>query len=382
MPRLSLWQNGAHSKDFSFIDRRISEMFTVGGTGINVHKYLGPITQTGSTDATKPDYINESAKNIQDLLFLENRDRKYDTSVYNVRGIYQTADIDFNLEQFGLFLSNDTLFITFHIKDTVEIIGRKLMSGDVLELEHKKDYWSLDDTVPVALKRYYVIQDITFASEGYSPTWWPHLLRAKVTPLVDSQEYKDILNNIAAGEGTDDTLATILSTYDTNINMSDAIVTQAETETPKSGYDTSGLYTVPTNADRTELGNPETIIGPDGSTVDATVTTPDKSIEGYLTGDGLAPNGFAVTSGIAFTDNPEVGEYVLRLDYFPHRLFRFDGKRWVKVEDAVRDNYTPGNNTSLRGQFINNTANVTVGTETVQSRQGLSKTLVNRKKYT
>ena len=164
--------------------------------------------------------------------------------------------------------------------------------------------------------------------------------------------------------------------------MSDAIVTQAETETPKSGYDTSGLYTVPTNADRTELGNPETIIGPDGSTVDATVTTPDKSIEGYLTGDGLAPNGFAVTSGIAFTDNPEVGEYVLRLDYFPHRLFRFDGKRWVKVEDAVRDNYTPGNNTSLRGQFINNTANVTVGTETVQSRQGLSKTLVNRKKYT
>ena len=382
MPRISLWQNGAHGKDYKFLDARISEMFTMGGTGINVHKYLGPIEQTGSTDATKPDYLNESAKNIQDLLFLENRDRKYDTSVYNVRGIYQTADIDFNLEQFGLFLSNDTLFITFHIKDTVEIIGRKLMSGDVLELEHKKDYWSLDDTVPVALKRYYVIQDITFASEGYSPTWWPHLLRAKVTPLVDSQEYKDILNNIAAGEGTDDTLATILSTYDTNINMSDAIVTQAETETPKSGYDTSGLYTVPTNADRTELGNPETIIGPDGSTVDATVTTPDKSIEGYLTGDGLAPNGFAVTSGIAFTDNPEVGEYVLRLDYFPHRLFRFDGKRWVKVEDAVRDNYTPGNNTSLRGQFINNTANVTVGTETVQSRQGLSKTLVNRKKYT
>ena len=320
MPRISLWQNGAHGKDYKFLDARISEIFTMGGTGINVHKYLGPIEQTGSTDATKPDYLNESAKNIQDLLFLENRDRKYDTSVYNVRGIYQTADIDFNLEQFGLFLSNDTLFIVFHIKDTVEQLGRKLMSGDVLELQHKKDYWSLDDTVPVALKRYYVIQDITFASEGYSPTWWPHLLRAKVTPLVDSQEYKDILNNIAAGEGTDDTLATILSTYDTNINMSDAIVTQAETETPKSGYDTSGLYTVPTNADRTELGNPETIIGPDGSTVDATVTTPDKSIEGYLTGDGLAPNGFAVTSGIAFTDNPEIaipdGQEIVDLKWF------------------------------------------------------------------
>ena len=382
MPRLSLWQNGAHSKDFSFIDRRISEMFTVGGTGINVHKYLGPITQTGSTDATKPDYINESAKNIQDLLFLENRDRKYDTSVYNVRGIYQTADIDFNLEQFGLFLSNDTLFIVFHIKDTVEQLGRKLMSGDVLELQHKKDYWSLDDTVPVALKRYYVIQEVTFASEGYSPTWWPHLLRAKVVPLVDSQEYKDILNNIAAGEDTDSTLAQVLSTYDVNLQINDAIVAQAEAETPKSGYDTTQLYTVPTNADRTQLTDPETIIGPDGSTVDVAVTTPDKSIEGYLTGDGLAPNGFPVTSAIAFPDNPSVGEYVLRLDYFPHRLFRFDGKRWVKVEDAVRDNYTPGSGTNLRSQFIDNTANVVVGTETIQSRQGLSKALANRKKIT
>ena len=366
MPRISLWQNGAHGKDYKFLDARISEIFTMGGTGINVHKYLGPIEQTGSTDATKPDYLNESAKNIQDLLFLENRDRKYDTSVYNVRGIYQTADIDFNLEQFGLFLSNDTLFIVFHIKDTVELLGRKLMSGDVLELQHKKDYWSLDETVPVALKRYYVIQEVTFASEGYSPTWWPHLLRAKVVPLVDSQEYKDILNNIAAGDDTTNTLAQVLSTYDVNLQINDAIVTQAEAETPKSGYDTTPLYTVPTNADRTELNSP--------------TTTPDKSIEGYLTGDGLAPNGFPVTSAIAFPDNPTVGEYVLRMDYFPHRLFRFDGKRWVKVEDAVRDNYTPGSGTNLRSQFIDNTANVVVGTETVQSRQGLSKALANRKK--
>jgi hypothetical protein len=355
-------------------------MFTIGGTGINVHKYLGPIQQTGSTDATKPDYINQSAQNIQDLLFLENRDRKYDTSVYNLRGIYQTADVDFNLEQFGIFLSNDTLFIVFHIKDTVEILGRKLLSGDVLELQHKKDYWSLDETIPVALKRYYVVQDVAFASEGYSPTWWPHLLRAKITPLVDSQEYKDILNNITAGEDTTDTLAQILSTYDKNININDAIVTQAEAETPKSGYDTTQLYTVPVENDI--QGNPETVIGADGSTVDTTVTTPDKSIEGYLTGDGLAPNGFPVTSGINFPDNPTVGEYALRMDYLPHRLFRFDGRRWVKVEDAVRDNYTPGSGTNFKAAFANNTANVTVGGETVQSRQGLSKALSNRNKIT
>lgn len=359
MARISLWQNGAHSNDYKFMDRRISEMFTLGGTGINIHKYLGPQANTGSTDATQPEYLNDSAKNIQDLLFLENRDRKYDTDIYNVRGLYQTSDIDFDLQQFGLFLTNDSLFIVFHIQDTVETIGRKLMNGDVLELQHKKDFWGLDEDIPAALKRYYVIQEVLFASEGYSPTWWPHLLRAKVVPLVDSQEYKDILTNITGSDDTDDNLVTILSQYDKNIQINDAILEQAETETPKSGYDTSQLYTVPTSADRTLLGDPETV------PPDVTVTTPDQSISGYMTGDGLAPNGFPVTSSITFPDNPTLGEYVLRLDYHPNRLFRFDGRRWTKVEDVQRDNYTPGSGTNIRQKFINNTDVIAVGVDTV-----------------
>ena len=404
VPRISLWQNGAHSKDYQFMDRRISEIFTMGGTGINVHKYLGPTEQTGSTDATQPEYLNQSAMNIQDLLFLENRDRKYDTSVYNIRGIYQTSDIDFDLQQFGLFLTNDSLFVVFHIKDTVEALGRKLMNGDVLELQHKKDFWGLDETVPAALKRYYTIQEVAFASEGYSPTWWPHLLRAKIVPLVDSQEYKDILNNISAGADTTENLVTILSQYDKNININDAVLDQAEAETPKSGYDTSSFYTIPTHTDiitdntgsgtngtgtvpiatRTVVDAPATILGSDNSTVDVAVVHPSKSIGGYMTGDGLAPNGWPVIAATAFPDNPSVGDYVLRLDYHPNRLFRFSGTRWIKVEDAQRDNYTPGSGTNIRQKFINNTAVIsTVGADgstivNVPSKQGLSKALKGR----
>jgi hypothetical protein len=50
-----------------------------------------------------------------------------------------------------------------------------------------------------------------------------------------------------------------------------------------------------------------------------------------------------------------VGTYYLRLDYNPNRLFRYDGRRWVKIEDAVRTDLTPGsgNKTQLSG-FINN----------------------------
>ena len=384
MPRLSLWKNGKHTNDYKFFDRRISEMFTLGGTGILVHKYLGPIDQgpgdsTVSDDPSKPYYQTQSEKNIEDLLFLENRDRKYDTSVYTMRGIYQTADIDFDLSQFGLFLSNDTIFMTFHLNDMVDTLGRKLMNGDVLELQHLTDYHSLDTSVPVALKRFYVVTDAARSSEGYSPTWWPHLWRVKLGPLVDSQEYSDITKTLTISPDSNTPLAEILSTYDKNLSINAATLAAAEAFTPAAGYDTDHLYTVPVKEDNS-LGNPETLINPD-STVNTIIDTPDKVITGYLSESLGAPNGLPVTTGIAFPDSPDVGDYVLRLDYLPNRLFRFDGKRWVKVEDKTRENYTPGSSTHLKGTFVNNTANVALNsTTTVTSRQGLSQAGKNRTK--
>lgn len=364
MARLSLWKDGRHSNDYKFMDRRISEMFTLGGTGILVNKYLGPIEQTGSTDPTKPDYTTQSELNIQDLLWVENRDRKYDQDIYKMRGIYQRGDQDFDLSQFGLFLQTGTIFMVFHLRDMVDTIGRKLMSGDVLELEHLKDYDALNEDLPAALKRYYVVGDTSFASEGFTPTWWPHLWRVKLNPLVDSQEYKDILNKIKAGPATDTPVGQILSTYNTMLNINQAVVAQAELDVPKSGYDTSKFYTLPTNEDGTSpAGDPVTVdittITADNTapTADTGPGSPLSKIEGYLTGDGIAPNGRVTGSGIAFPDNPVQGDYFLRLDYLPNRLFRFSGSRWAKIEDNIRTNLTPGatDNKTQRAGYVNNT---------------------------
>ena len=78
MPRISLFRP-EKGQDYKFIDRQISEMFAVGGTDVHLHKYIG----TGKGDDFK------DVTQIQDLLFLENRDRKYDTDIYRVRGHYQ-----------------------------------------------------------------------------------------------------------------------------------------------------------------------------------------------------------------------------------------------------------------------------------------------------
>lgn len=455
MPRLSLWKDGRHSNDYKFFDRRISEMFTLGGTGILVHKYLGTneqnivkttsisqgnispilnfsttsdillgnfvvgtgisansrvIAKTANTvtlssnttvalssnstikfyeNASIPSYINQSAQNIQDLFFLENRDRKYDTSIYSIRGIYQVQDVTFDLSQFGMFLQTGTLFMVFHINDMIDCIGRKLMNGDVIELMHLKDYNPLDTTLPVALKRYYVVSDCQNAAEGFSPTWWPHLWRVKINPLTDSQEYKDILDQIKVDAPDYDptngnvSLGSISSTLNKYQEINNALLKEAELNLPLSGYDIGHLYIKPLTSEL-YLGEPLGTLADSGNvtsdtgtiTSDSSNLSPDATVQGYLTGDGKAPNGLPVYSGIAFPTDPLVGDYVLRTDYLPNRLFRYDGRRWVKIEDNVRTTLTLGaDNKTQRSSFVNNTETFINNSGNVTVRQSLSQAL-------
>ena len=378
MPRLSLYRQNK-TNDYKFLDNRVREMYTVGGVDIFVHKYLGTKTVGDSSvrdtgDVTRPTYDTSDPLQIEDLLFLENRNREYDDDVYVMRGVYNVQDIDFDLSQFGLFLNGDTLFITFHYNDMIDFLGRKLMAGDVLELPNLRDYHPLSDAAPKALPKYYVIQDAAYASEGFSPTWYPHLWRVKATPMAATQEFDDILNkpmdpdNPSAG-----TLEDFLSTKNKNQQINDAIVQQAEIEVPRSGYDNTAFYVTATIND--EPVNPNDVLVGDSTTKDGTTPKVDGYLVGYMTGNNLPPNGLPVTPGISFPANPGTGDYALRLDYFPNRLFRYNGTRWVKVEDGVRTELTPGDtdNKTLKESFQSNRATVqTTDRGNIPSSQSLS----------
>jgi hypothetical protein len=349
----------------------------------NVTSTIANVTTVGiSTYASQPAYTNQSEQNIQDLLWLENRDRKYDTDVYKMRGIYQKQDQDFDLSQFGLFLATGTIFMVFHLRDMVDMIGRKLLNGDVLELQHMTDYDALNQDVPAALKRFYVVSDSSFASEGFSPTWWPHLWRVKLNPLVDSQEYKDLLNNVMAGNSTTP-IGQILSTLDPNLAVNDAIIREGEVNVPLSGYDTSSLFTEPddlqTQPDRTA---DDTALTSDDvkDTADEGLLTAGSTIPAYLSGVGIAPNEAAMGMGIQFPQNPMNGDYFLRTDYLPNRVFRYNGKKWVSVNNVQRTSLTQGQNNQTQlgtfvnasGTFVNNDGN------TVNVKQSLSNALTPR----
>ena len=379
MPRLSLYKP-ERGNDFEFLDRQILEMFTVGGTDMFVHKYLGPKNpDTEDATADQPQYDAVAHTNIQDLLFLENRDRKYDKDVYTMRGIYNVQDVDFDLSQFGLFLQNDTLMLTIHIRSSVKTLGRKIMPGDVIELPHLRDEYAQND-MAVALKRFYVVEDVNRASEGFTQTWYPHLYRLKLKQILDSQEYKDILDLPAEEDAPGgSTLRNLLSTYEKEMQINNAVVAQAEADAPKSGYDTSHLFTLQVKNGETELVTVDSsdIDVSDGISVDKIMVPPEKNgYQGYLLGDGLPPNGEVFGHGISFPIEPSTHDYFLRTDFLPNRLFKYDGTRWIKLEDGVRMALSNTNTKStLKGGFVNNTTSNTIGGEAVQERQSLSKAL-------
>jgi hypothetical protein len=331
------------------MDRNIREQFDIGGVGVHVHKYLGPKPVSDSVDPSEPNYgsgyeqdhlfdeeTNPSGNidetKIQDLLFMENRDRKYDPDVFDLRGVYNVSDNDFDLSQFGLFLTNDTLFITFHTNDMVEKIGRKLMPGDVLELPHLRDDLLLNHDRD-AVNKFYVVQDANRGSEGFSQTWYSHIWRVKVAPLTDTQEYADIL-----GTASDpDSLKQSLSSYATEINISESIIKSAEIADP--------------------LGMPliDHLFGA------------DQEDDSYQHGETL-------DAGDQFPSNPNDGDYFVRNDFQPERLFVFRGSRWQRLYDMENEN-TWSDRTYNASQFIENNNTTVVDNQEFPERQALSKVI-------
>jgi hypothetical protein len=379
MPRLSLYRPNK-TKDYEFLDKVIYEQFSIGGTDINVHKYIGPENPSdANATASEPQYDVVKETNIQDMLFLENRDRKYDPDVYNMRAIYNVSDTDFNLSQFGLFLQNDTLFMTIHINSSVKTLGRKILSGDVVEFPHLIDEYALND-YSVALKRYYVVEDVNRAAEGFSQTWYPHLYRVKLKQIYDGQEFSEILD-LPAGDDANNTLRDVLSTFETEMQINNAVVAQADADSAKSGYDTSNLYTLQVD----NQGRPE-LVTTDTNELDASQadlladrvsqTPAREGYQGYLLGDNIAPNGESFGSGIQFPNSAQTGDYFLRTDMMPNRLFRYDNSRWIKVEDGVRMTLSNTDTRStLKTGFINNSTTSNIGGESVVEKQSLSKAL-------
>lgn len=343
MSRMGMW-DPKKNEDYVFLDETIREMFEMGGVGVLVHKYLGVLDAATGTYKLSED----KTTTIQDVLLLENRDRKYDPDVYELYAAYNMQDTEFDVRQFGLFLEADTLYLEFHINECLEKIGRKLMIGDVLEFPHLRDDALLDPEAP-AINKFYTIDDVTRAAGGWSPVWRPHIYRIKLKPMTASQEYQDILDQ---DQGNGQTLEDIISNLDDLMGLNDAILAQAEAAVPLRNYETAHFYVVPGDENGTQY-------------------------PWIYAGDGKPPNGAQLAGrGSAFPENPQEGDWFLRTDYEPNVLFQRACGTWARREVDLRRKWSAANR--ILESFFNNNNQTKIGTETFAEKQALSKALKPR----
>lgn len=337
MPRLSMWKPNK-TADYHFMDRSILEQFKIGGTGVLVHKFIGPAIG-GVDDVSLPNYQAGDSDNpfgwvdetsIQDLTLLETRDRKYSDSVYELRGIYNVNDNDFDLTQFGLFLTQDTIFISFHLNDMIECLGRKLMPGDVLELPHLLDETLLDANSP-PIPKFYVIQDGNRGSEGFSQTWWSHIWRAKMGPITDSQEFSNILGDAK----DDDSLANAMSTYNKSLEINEKVRDAAVKNAPS--------YTNPSQ--------------------DHLISDSDTITNTF---DNTLPY------GSSFPMEPNQLDKFIRDDFLPRRLFERVGTRWNKIADEGSTNDWSVTTFNAGPYIKDSTVDVSVDSRIFAERESIS----------
>ena len=346
MAKINLWNNNKIGHTYKTVDFHAKQHLETGSAVTYIHKYIAPETVADDmetkpkNDITFSSEINSSEITVQDIFYLENRDRKYESDIIELKGNYQINDADFSLSQFGLFLNSDSLYITYHYSSMVNDIGRKLMAGDVIELPSHREYDLLDPDKP-AINKYYTVEEGIYPAEGYSPTWSRHLWRVKCTPVQNSQEFSSILDKNLVdsdGEDTGKTIADVMSTQNTDMDISNKLDEEGTAQVPYRNYDERFLYITPVYDENGEM---------------ISFNNHEYPIMMNSHNEPRPPNGIPVTAANGkFPENAQEGDWCLRVDYQPNVLFRRYQRVWKREAIDLKTLWRPSNDTLTK--FINN----------------------------
>lgn len=281
-------------------------------------------------------YIATNTNNIQDLIFLENRDRDYSNDSVLIKGYYDLIDITSELTKFGIELPNQAYNITMNFNQCVSLLGRPIIIGDILELPSEQQYNTLLEPV----KKWLEVTDVGWDVTGYTPGWKPTLLKIIAQPAFASQETQDIFGDLS--ENVVDQTGLMDVSHGNNPNWQDytdvnvTVTNMAKEMVPELGAEGSS-HIREWEEDEIKAFDEQTPEGSDSLTKIGLNST------GLYVEDGMPPNNLPYTEGDAFPTNKKHGDYH-RLTYsnldipVAPRLYRYSQSksRWVYLETDRR----------------------------------------------
>lgn len=311
----------------------------------------GQTIQTGGTGTTDywgvqalqlyHNYEATEINNIQDKILMENRDRSYDKEPVLIKGYYDLLEVQTELSRFGIELPSQIYNFQISFTSCVANIGRPLVIGDLIRLPSETQYSA--SMTPVY--KWLEVTDVTWASNGYTPSWVPLLLKVTAQPAYASEETQDIFGDLAEqpvkdGEGLLDKGNGRNPNYQDFSDITTWIKTTALDNVPENGRETSGTIQA---FEPYQLENAKKQGLPPSNLTKIGLNT-----KGLYGEDAMPPNNAPFTEGPEYPPNPKQGDYH-RLTYvgpaegIPARLYRYSQTKgkWVYLETDKREQYNP-----------------------------------------
>lgn len=282
-------------------------------------------------------YEQTQIYNVQDRLFLENRNRDYQLPPISIKGSYDLIDNQTELSRFGIEIPSLSMYITISFNACVNAIGRPMVIGDVIELPSETQYSA--ELKPI--KRYLEVTDVSWSTEGYTPGWGSTMLRIIAVPMLASQETQDIFGDLVGQvdeTGLFDEDDGNHPLYQDYSEIAQTITEQAtqEDKTPQRGRDSGNEITEFTEQQI------QSVKQQTGADIRKVGLKPNA----LYVEDAIPPNGEDFTMGDTFPEDPSDGEYH-RLTYsglaedVPDRLYRYSitKGRWIYLETDRRHEF-------------------------------------------
>lgn len=315
------------SNNYNYIDRVVKSYLEQGGALFHVY----PIVSLVGNDGVSHN-IGEKGFLVSDPVFNENPKRKYSRETFDLWGVTMMNTPQFSFSFSGLsLLDGDEKEISFHYNSMVAQLGRKLIVGDVIEWTWLRDLDVLG--METGANKFYQVTSSERDEKGWAANYKYHLWKVKVKPITNSPEFSDLFNNGKENDFYEDVnsgnggggLDPNNTTTKNELSIMDAVLEEAEALGPSFRlHDEHHVYLDENNE----------------------VYVENRFISQGI--DGI-PNQLECANiefGEFFPSDPKNGDYFLRVDYNPPRLFKrivseeTNEGRWQLVEFDNREKWT------------------------------------------
>jgi len=299
--------------------------------------FVGGSTDSWGVQALElHDFLATAQDNIQDKIWMENRNRDYASSWIAMKGYYTLVTPELDVTKFMAELGESgTYKIKLTFSACITALGRPIIIGDYLELPSELQY------TPTLEKRkkYLEVTDVTWDPETYTPGWLPLMMLVTAKQAIASEETQQIFGDLAKKvdqSGLFDNDDGDNPNYQDYSTVGQTIDQDARTQVPERGSEGSNVireFTPAEIAQAAEDGVPH-------------ITKIGFNRTGLYVEDAIPQNDAEFTEAPTFPPDPINGAYH-RLIFVglakdvPARLYRWSDikGRWIYLETDRRDQF-------------------------------------------